>query len=92
MAKKSSNNVLGLLAFAAIILAAVVGIINLFNNVFHTSIPTGIINMISTIFLHVVVLWCGWTYAAGCKKVWKYIYLSLVIVIVIGFIFGYNWL
>lgn len=92
MAKKSSGSVLSLLAFAAVFLAAAVGVINIFNNVFETTIPTGIINMVCSIFLHVVVLWCGWTYAVGCRKVWKYIYLALVIVIIVGFVFGYKWL
>ena len=92
MAKKSSNNILGFLAFVAVILAAVVGVINIFNNIFNTNIPTGIINMVSTIFLHFVVLWCGWPFASGCKKVWKYLYIALVIVIIVGFVFGYKWL
>lgn len=92
MSKKSSNNLLGLLAFAAVILAAVVGVINLFNKIFTTSIPTGTINLISTIFLHVVVLWCGWTYACRCKKFWRITYLVLVILVIVGFVFGYNWL
>ncbi len=92
MSKKSTNNLLGLLSFVAVILAAVVGVINLFNNLFNTSIPTGIINIISTIFLYVVVLWCGWTYACRCKKFWRITYLVLVILVIVGFVFGYKWL
>lgn len=88
MSKKSSGNLLGLLAFGAVIIAAAVGALTAINNIFALSIPTGTLSMISNLFLIIVVLWCGWTYAAKCSKFWKTLYIALVILVIIGFVFG----
>ncbi len=83
-----SKNVLGFLSFAAIIIVAILRIISAINNLFKLSINTGILSLIEELALLFVILWSGWTFAKGCKKLWRTIYLVLVVVIIIGFVLG----
>lgn len=90
MAKKSTGNILGLLAFLVVIFTAVVALLNTINSLLNTSIPTGTLNLVSEILLNIVLLWCGWTFASRLPKFWKYLYLALVILIAVRLIFGWG--
>ena len=90
MSKKSTGNILGLLAFLVVIFTAVVALLNTINSLLNTSIPTGTLNLVSDILLNIVLLWCGWTFDARCTKFWKFLYLALVILIVVRLIFGWG--
>ncbi len=90
MAKKSSKNIFGFLSFSALIIFAICKIIGILNKYLELGINTGMLNTIGTIFLLICVLWSAWTFASGCKKVWRIIYFVLLAIIILGFVFGLN--
>ncbi len=83
MAKnEKTTSLLGLLAFIAIIIKAVSYILS------HFGGGLGVIGFAADIILTVVSLIVAWKFAKTCSKFWKIIYLVIVILTIVGFVFG----
>ncbi len=81
MAKNHLKIFLDFLSFSALIIFAICKIIGILNKYLELGINTGMLNTIGTIFLLICVLWSAWTFASGCKKVWRIIYFVLLILL-----------
>lgn len=85
MAKKKSNtnNVLGLLAFFAIIIKAVSYYLGLFNLNF-----LGTLVLIADIILTGTALLVAWSYAKTCGKSWRILYFIILALVLVGYVLG----
>ena len=84
MAKKKANtsNVYGLLAFIALIVKAAAYILG------HFGLGLGSLTFIADIILTGMALLIAWSFAKTCNKGWRIVYLVILILVIIGFVFG----
>lgn len=84
MSKKSKSSVsmLGLLAFVAIIIKAIAYILS------YVGGGLGILTFAADVTLTIISLIVAWSFAKNCSKVWKVIYFIILILVIIGFVFG----
>ena len=80
--KNSNTNILGLLAFFAIIIKALAYLLTYFNG------NLGILTFAADIIISAVALIVAWKYAKNCKKFWRLVYLVVLILVIVGFVFG----
>lgn len=86
MSKKRSsntNNVLGLLAFIAIVVKAVSYLLGLFELGF-----IGPLTFIADVILVAVALLVAWSYAKTCSKGWRIVYFVILALVIAGYILG----
>ncbi len=84
MAKNEKNvSVFGLFAFFAIIVKAIDFILGYF---FKGNL--GILSFVADIIISIVALVVAWGFAKKCSKFWKLLYLIILILLIIGFLFG----
>lgn len=83
MAKKSKNiNLLGLLAFAALIIKTVAFILSYFG------VGLGVFTFLADVVVTGTVLLVAWNFARTCGKNWRTVYLVILILVIVGFVFG----
>lgn len=83
MAKRgNTNNLLGFLAFIAVIIKAVAFILSYFN------IGVGIFSFVADIILTGVALLVAWSFAKTCSKTWRIVYYVILILVIVGLVFG----
>lgn len=80
--RKNTTSVLGLLAFFAIIIKALAYLLTYING------NLGILTYIADIIISFVSLIVAWQFAKTCSKFWKLVYLIVLILVIIGFVFG----
>ena len=82
--RKSSNtsNVLGLLAFLAIIVKALAYILS------FLKIELGILVFAADLILTAVALIVAWSFAKTCNKNWRIVYFVILALVVVGFVLG----
>lgn len=87
MAKKksssSSKNLLGLLAFVAIIVKAISYYLGLFELNF-----LGTLTLVADIILTGTALLVAWSYAKTCGKSWRILYFVILILVLAGYVLG----
>lgn len=86
MSKDSKNNLLGLLAFLAIVITAVCLAIESLNKIAGLNIPTGILPTVELVFLLVVVFATAWSYARTLHTFWKVLYWVVLILTIAGLV------
>lgn len=79
---KNTTSILGLFAFFAIIVKGLAYILSYFNG------SLGILTFIADVIISVVALIVAWQFVKSCSKTWKLIYLVVLILLIVGFIFG----
>lgn len=77
-----TSNILGFLAFLAIIIKSVSFILSKLGG------NLGLISFIADVILTIVALIVAWGFTKKCSKKWKIIYLIILILVIVGFVFG----
>lgn len=80
--RKSNDNIIGVLAFFALLVAGVCAILNVIG------IGGALFGFLGQIALTIVVLVEAWSYARTCSKTWRIIYYVLAILVIVGLVFG----
>lgn len=77
-----TSNILGFLAFLAIIIKSVSFILSKLGG------NLGLISYIADVILTIVALIVAWGFTKKCSKIWKIVYLIILILVIVGFVFG----
>jgi len=80
--KKSNTSILGLFAFFAIIIKALAYVLSFFNG------NLGILTFVADIIISAVALIAAWNFVKTCSIIWKIIYFVILILVIVGFVFG----
>lgn len=91
MAKKSYNDIAGFCAFAAVILAGIIGIATACATWFNLSMPfANIFTIVKNILLIIAVFFAGWRFIANSgykhKNVWEIIFIVFSVLALVGMI------